>query len=282
MDDTTGSRTARAVAVGRAVGVGGQRDAHVADLLPPADRLAVLVARSVGAGRARHVLAWAAHPALRMLAVDAAVDEAVMSAHVSTVVVVGAGYDTRAWRLESLRGRRVIEVDHPATQAEKRAQLGATEEALAAVDFVGLDLASHDLDAALDDVGHDADRPTVWLWEAVVPYLEAVAVDATLDVLRRRSAVGSRLLMTTVTPDQFDPPAVGRALSRPARGLMARFGEAVLLAERDAEVAARLARHGFAHRRVTGPRRWARDAGIDVLGPTLDERLHLAERVLSP
>lgn len=282
MDDTTGSRTARAVAVGRAVGVGGQRDPLAADLLPAGDRLAVLAARGVGAGRASRVLAWVAHPALRMLAVDAALEEAVATTRARTVVLVGAGYDTRAWRLEVLRGLRVVEVDHPATQAEKRAQLGATAAPFAEVDFVGVDLATGDLDAALQGVGHDADRPTVWLWEAVVPYLEAAAVDATLDVLRRRSAVGSRLLVTTVTPVLFDPPTVGRALSRPARWLMARFGEPVLFAERDAQVAARLARHGFAHRRVTGPRRWARDAGIDVVGPALDERLHLAERVLSP
>ena len=36
------------------------------------------------------------------------------------VVILGAGLDTRAWRLEALRGVRVFEVDHPATQSYKR------------------------------------------------------------------------------------------------------------------------------------------------------------------
>ena len=41
---------------------------------------------------------------------------------VSQVVILGAGFDCRAYRLEALRGARVFEIDHPATQAVKRAQ----------------------------------------------------------------------------------------------------------------------------------------------------------------
>lgn len=280
MDDTTGSRTARAVAVGRTVGVAGHRDERVTALLPPVDRLAIAAARGVGAGRRRRTLAWTAHAALRMLAVDAAATAAVEATGAPTLVVVGAGYDTRAWRLEVLRSRRVIEVDHPATQADKQRRLGADERAaVATVTYLGVDLARGDLAAALVDAGHDPDRPTVWLWEAVVPYLPPGAVDATLQVLRDRSAPGSRLLVTTVTPALFDPPVLGRLLAPAARLLLARMDEPVLLAESDARFAARLAQHGFAHRSVTGPRRWARDAGLDVTGPALDERLHVAERV---
>lgn len=282
MDGVTGSRTARAVAVGRAVGVAGQRDDHVLHLLPASDRVAVEAARRAGAGRARRVAGWSAHAALRMLAVDAAVEQAVLTTRAATLVVVGAGYDTRAWRLEALRGRRVIEVDHPATQQDKREGLDDAPPPLAALDFVGVDLAVDDLGAALAAAGHEPDRPTVWLWEAVVPYLPAGAVDGTLEVLAARSAPGSHLVVTTVTPHLFEPPLLGRVLRAPAHWLMAGIREPVLLAERDAAFAARLARHGFAHRRVTGSRRWARDAGVTVLGPTLDERLHLAERVLTP
>ncbi len=280
MDDATGSRTARAVAVGRAVGVAGRRDEHVAALLPAGDRFAVAAARGVGAGRRGRTLAWTAHAALRMLAVDAAVETALRTTGAADLVIVGAGYDTRAWRLPSLRGRRVVEVDHPATQADKTRRLAAHAAAtVAEVVHVGVDLAVDDLGAALGAAGHDPARPTVWLWEAVVPYLPPEAVDATLAVLRERSAPGSQLVVTTVTASLFDPPVLGRVLAPVARTMMARLGEPVLLAESDAATAARLARHGFTHRRVTGPRRWALDAGLEVSGPTLDERLHVAERV---
>lgn len=278
MDDTTGSRTARVVAAARAVGVGGRRDAHVADLLPFPDRVAVAAVRGLGAGRGRTVQTWTGHPGLRMLAVDAAVEEAVRVRSPSTVVVVGAGYDTRAWRLASLEGRRVVEVDHPATQSAKRSRLADVGPAVAELTMAGADLAVDDLDDVLDAVGHDASSPTLWLWEAVVPYLTADAVDRTLEVLRDRSAAGSRLLVTTVTPQLFAPRAIGRVLARPARWGMARLGEPVRLAETDAAFATRLARHGFVQRRVTGPRRWATDAGLRLRGPHLDERLHVADR----
>lgn len=224
--------------------------------------------------------AWTGHPGLRMLAVDAAVEVALRRSGADTMVVLGAGYDTRAWRLESLRGRTVIEIDHPATQAAKRHRMGTTDDAPAELRLAGADVAADDLDAVLDQAGHDPGQPTVWLWEAVVPYLPSAAVDTTLTVLADRSAPGSRLLVTTVTPALFDPPALGRPLASPARWLMRQLGEPVLMAETDTAVAARLARHGFVRHRVTGPRRWAADAGLRLSGPHLDERLHVAKRVV--
>ena len=40
------------------------------------------------------------------------------------MVVLGAGFDTRAWRLSCIQGARVVEVDHPDTQRDKQAALG--------------------------------------------------------------------------------------------------------------------------------------------------------------
>lgn len=275
------SRTARVVAVGRSVGllVPGRDDQRLRDpvvgrLLPWPDRQLSRLLRASGVPLGRAGLA--AHATLRMAAVDAAVEAAVAAVDPPAVVVVGAGYDTRAWRLSALRGRRVLELDHPATQASKRAGLGAAAVGAGVVELVPVDLAADDLDEVLDAAGHDPSSPTVWLWEAVVPYLPPDAVEATLAVLSRRSTPGSRLVVTTVTPALVDPPVPGFA--PPARLAMRLLGEPVRLAEDDAEVVARLARHGFDSDGGRGPRDWARDAGVDVVGPVLDERLHLATR----
>lgn len=128
MDDATGPGTARAVAVGRAVGVGGHRDEHVTELLPRGERLGVAAARGLGAGRGRRVYAWTGRPGLRML-----------------------------------------EVDHPATQAEKRDRMASMHDPPARLRLAGVDLDSDDLDVALERAGHDPDQSTVWLWEAVAP-----------------------------------------------------------------------------------------------------------------
>jgi methyltransferase (TIGR00027 family) len=57
--------------------------------------------------------------ALRTMAIDAAVRDA-MARGARQLVIVGAGYDGRAWRMPELAGMRVFEVDQAATQADKR------------------------------------------------------------------------------------------------------------------------------------------------------------------
>lgn len=98
------------------------------------------------------------------------------------VVVLGAGADSRAYRLaDALGTARVYEVDHPATGEWKRRQVtrlfGALPER---VTYVPVDFGTQTLDAALDDAGVNRDVRTVFLWEGVAPYLPVDAVDATL------------------------------------------------------------------------------------------------------
>ena len=99
---------------------------------------------------------------------------------VDQVVVLGAGFDTRAARL-ARDGVRFFELDHPDTQAEKRARLAALDgypaEAahLAPCDFERGDDPVDSLRAA----GLDPDRPAAILWEGVTPYLTEPAVRAT-------------------------------------------------------------------------------------------------------
>jgi methyltransferase (TIGR00027 family) len=277
MDASTGSATARVVAVGRAVGVGGRRDEHVAALLPAADRALVTALRAVRVGQGRRVLGWSAHPGLRMLAVDAAVTAAAELQPSATIVIIGAGYDTRAWRLPALVGRRVVEIDHPATQADKQRRMSSVHEASATLTLLPADLALDDLEAVLTQAGHDMSIPTIWVWEAVIPYLPAAAVDVTLAVLARRSASGSTVIATTVRPALVAPAALGRMLGPTISVAMRGIGEPVLLAEEDGAVASRLAGHGFVMGASTGVRGWARDAGVRVVGPIVEERLLVAE-----
>jgi methyltransferase (TIGR00027 family) len=92
---------------------------------------------------------------------------------------------------------RVIEIDHPDTQAYKRqrtAQLGAplAKLSFAPVDFTQADAAA--LTAALASAGFDARVPTLWIWEGVIMYLDDLALRGTLSELRKLSAPGSTLL----------------------------------------------------------------------------------------
>lgn len=117
---------------------------------------------------------------------------------VSQVVVLGAGYDTRPYRLACLAGRRVFEVDRPGTQAAKRAVLKHAGIGSSHVVFVPVDFEIDDLAGALTHAGYALDRPTLFLWEGVTQYLSAEAVDDTLAVVHSVGGAGSHLLFTYV------------------------------------------------------------------------------------
>ncbi len=139
------------------------------------------------------------HIEMRTRAIDAAVREGVM-AGAAQLVLLGAGLDARAWRMPELSGVRVFEVDFPATQATKRARIGARTPTAKSVRFVAVDFARDSLAEQLQLAGHDADAPTFWIWEGVTPYLPFDATRATLSAIGERSSVGSRLAVTYATP----------------------------------------------------------------------------------
>jgi methyltransferase (TIGR00027 family) len=114
------------------------------------------------------------------------------------LVLLGAGFDCRAWRLAALAGATVYEVDHPATQAKKRAIM-AGEPAPANVVFVPWDFESEPLSALparLKREGHDGRLPTMTILEGVVMYLSEAALDATFACIADYSAPGSPLAVT--------------------------------------------------------------------------------------
>ena len=109
--------------------------------------------------------------------------------------ILGAGYDGRAWRMPELAGVNVFEVDHPATQSDKRSHVGELPPAIGNITFVSIDFERESLGTALDRAGHDAWSPTCWIWEGVVMYLTREAMRATLAAIARRSATGSTLIV---------------------------------------------------------------------------------------
>src|SRR5262245_30838524 len=132
--------------------------------------------------------------ALRTVVIDAAAARE-LAADAAQVVVLGAGLDSRAWRMRNAGRAHVFEVDHPATQAYKRERVGSLAPCAAAVSFVAVDFERDSIGGALDAAGHDASAATVWIWEGVVMYLGVPAFRATLRALSARSAPGSVLVV---------------------------------------------------------------------------------------
>jgi methyltransferase (TIGR00027 family) len=97
------------------------------------------------------------------------------------ILVLGAGLDTFAYRLEPTDDLRVFELDHPATQAEKRRRLGEAKIAEPAhVAYVAHDSEGGRMTGALEAAGLDPARRTFVIWLGVAPYLTEQAMFATL------------------------------------------------------------------------------------------------------
>ena len=114
----------------------------------------------------------------RMTFFDAAVDRYL--AGIAQFVILGAGFDTRAFRLPKDARVRSFEVDGPKTQAVKRETLGRAGIDSTGVTFVAADFEKEDWLTRLVDAGFDPGRPALYLWEGVMMYLDKEAVEATL------------------------------------------------------------------------------------------------------
>ena len=131
---------------------------------------------------------------------------AAISRGATQVVVLGAGLDTFAYRRPALAaGARVFEVDHPATQAWKRARLDEAGIAVPeSVCYVPVDFERDDLPAALHRAGFDPAQPTAFSWLGVVVYLPKDVVMQTLQTLRDLAAPGSVVVFDYVNaPGRF-------------------------------------------------------------------------------
>jgi methyltransferase (TIGR00027 family) len=162
------------------------------------------------------------------------------------LVLLGAGLDGRAFRLDDLADVAVFEVDHPGTQALKRARARALVSRAARHTYVPVDFEREELDVALAAAGQDASRPTFWIWEGVTPYLTADAQRATLAAVARRSVPGSELAMEYIEPGGHEEQErLPRLLGEPWIGLETR-----------AEASARVAEAGFTATEDTGMAEW--------------------------
>ena len=193
-----------------------------------------------------------------MVARTVAIDDAVRAVASPQLVILGAGLDGRAWRMPELSGVTVFEVDHPDSQRVKRARVATLAQAAREVRFVPVDFTRGSLDCMLAAAGHDPARPTTWIWEGVVMYLNPADVEATLAIIERRSAAGSRLIVA------YHSPAL---MLRFVRLLVRLIGEPLRSVFTPGAMRALLAKHRFGI---------VRDEDLPTIGGSLSPELGLA------
>jgi methyltransferase (TIGR00027 family) len=113
------------------------------------------------------------------------------------LVLLGAGFDSRGLRLDETRTTAVFEVDHPATQLEKKKRLQAYIGRLPPnIRYVDVDFEKDNLESKLMEAGFEPGTNAVVVWEGVISYLTESAVQGTFALLARLLAPSSRLIFT--------------------------------------------------------------------------------------
>jgi methyltransferase (TIGR00027 family) len=117
---------------------------------------------------------------------------------IEAVVSLGAGFDTRPFRLPTLANVPMWEIDQRENIEAKAKRLRKALGAIPAnVKLVTVDFDRDNLGAILASRGYSAGKPTFFVWEAVTQYLTEQGVRATFDWLAK-AAPGSRLALTYV------------------------------------------------------------------------------------
>lgn len=179
--------------------------------------------------------------------IDDRLEEA-LAAGAAQVVVLGAGYDSRAFRFAGALGERpVFELDHPATQGRKERILGklARTLPLPAVDVrrVPIDFERASVAQRLASAGFDRRQRTFFVWEGVSMYLTRDAVKKTLATVAELAPPGSEIAFDAWF--LLDDPGLRSTWHRLSANLLHLLGEPVTFSLHPEDATPFLARLGF-------------------------------------
>ena len=112
-----------------------------------------------------------------------------LNKNVPQIALLGAGYDTRAYRFSKLNNTtKIIELDIATTQNRKKkcfkkAQIDIPKH----VRLVPINFNKESLKNVLEKAGYEKNDKTLFIWEGVSYYLEPESVDATLEFVNNSS-----------------------------------------------------------------------------------------------
>jgi methyltransferase (TIGR00027 family) len=165
---------------------------------------------------------------------------------VAQVLIMGAGYDSRAIRFaDQLRAARVFELDAPAPQADKRS--GLEHRKLTVPDnltFVAVDFETDSVAERLAQAGFVMGTPTLFLLEGLTMYLEPETVGETFRLIAETAGPSS----VVVFDYAYAAVVAGGRTEHGAAGVtesVARFGEPWRFGIERGRVGEFLAPYGF-------------------------------------
>jgi methyltransferase (TIGR00027 family) len=169
------------------------------------------------------------------------------------LVILGAGYDTRAYRIEGLKNVRIFEVDQPATQNIKVEKIKEIFGSLPDhVTYVPVDIGVDELGQRLLESGYDRSRKTLFILEGLSMYLPPETVDETLSFVAHNSGRGSAIVFDYIPASVVDGTCELEAGKNWRKGVMS-VGEPFRFGVKEGEIEPFLTQRGFSKvKNVTG------------------------------
>ena len=167
--------------------------------------------------------------------------KACLSEGLDQVVILGAGFDTRAYRIAGIEQTRVFEVDHPATQEVKLQRLKKVTDPLPDhVTFIPVDFNTHTLAERLLASSYDEQGKTLFIWQGVTMYLTPEGIDSTLAFITIHSGPGSAVVF-----DYFYNETLRDMKMETARRITRAIGEGLIFGIDEGQIEPFLTRRGF-------------------------------------
>lgn len=164
---------------------------------------------------------------------------------VEQLVIMGAGYDSRAYRIEGLKRLKVFEVDHPDTQSVKIEKVRKIFSSLPDhVVYVPADLAIEDFGQKLQEAGYDGSKKTLFLMEGLFYYLPSRFVDEILSFILMNSGKGSTILFDYF-PESVVDGSCELEVGRNLHNHLAEIREPLQFGIKDGEIETFLVERGF-------------------------------------
>jgi methyltransferase (TIGR00027 family) len=128
--------------------------------------------------------------------------EQALRENIPQLVILGTGYDSRAYRFKNLiKETRIFELDtQPTLQHKKELLLQANIPIPKNVIFVPINFNKDTFEEVFFRAGFDKNKRTLFIWEGVVYYLEPEAIDTTLRFIKSNSPAGSTVCFDYTSP----------------------------------------------------------------------------------
>lgn len=162
------------------------------------------------------------------------------------LVILGAGYDTRAYRIAGPETNvRVFEVDHPDTRNRKIALIREIFGKMPMhVSYVPVDFEKDDLARQLEEAGYQRPKKTLFVLEGVVYYITESATRETLSCIARNSGKGSSVLFDYL-PESVVSGTDHQDVARNMRARAMEYGEPFRFGIREGSIQSFLEEQGF-------------------------------------